>query len=124
VEKPKFNNNVEQRRQPADDSLPPNIERARTEVPQQSYTVPPKQGTAIVTFKQAKRFRAIARDNGYSDGEITKLLQKNGFGNSEEITRNEYDRLCLSLEDPATLAELRGGLPSEQSKRDDDDFPY
>lgn len=69
-----------------------------------------ERAPAIIMCKQAKRFRAIARDRGYEEREIELLLKRNGFGNSEEITRNECDRHCLSMENPALLAEIRGGI--------------
>ncbi len=114
VEKPRFD------RAPAGDAL---VSRQVASGPADAAVAARSQGAApaaaspaaerapaIITFKQAKRFRAIARDRGYEDREIEMLLKRNGFGNSEEITRNEYDRLCLSLENPAVLTEIRGGV--------------
>jgi hypothetical protein len=121
VERPRFDRNDRADAAPAPSYTNGNgsYDAARADVAEAPARTPSAapvgvdRAPAIITFKQAKRFRAIARDNGYSDADIEKLLARHGFANSEEITRNEYDRLCVSLENPALLEEIRGGAAAK-----------
>lgn len=85
----------------SEDGLPwPREERA-------SYSTAPKSNATIISFKQAKRYRAIAKDCGWNETEQLAHCQRNGFQTTEEITRNEYDRMCLELQDVALFNDIR-----------------
>lgn len=67
----------------------------------------------LVSVKQVGRFRAIARSNGWTDQEQTRLLSKFGISRAEEITRDAYDRICTALENPVILTEVRAEIDEE-----------
>jgi hypothetical protein len=67
----------------------------------------------LVSVKQVGRFRAIARSNGWTEQEQTRLLTKFGFSRAEEITRDAYDRICTALENPVILTEVRAEIDEE-----------
>lgn len=94
IEKPRFREGLEQSIG-AEREAPVEAPRER-----QTYETPPTRSPAIITFKQAKRFGAIARDNGWTKEDIEGLLTREGFVSAEEITRNAYDRLCGIVEMP------------------------
>jgi hypothetical protein len=62
---------------------------------------------AIISIRQAKRFRAIAGEFGWSLDQIGRFLKSQGYNDPESIRRNEYDRLCAALEDPEIRASYR-----------------
>jgi hypothetical protein len=57
------------------------------------------QDATIITHRQAKRFRAIANEFGWSQDEVQKLLDSQGYSTAESIRRSDYERLCSTLED-------------------------
>ncbi len=65
---------------------------------------------AVVSFRQARRFRAIARDNEWTSEEIDRLLADAGYQSAEEILRRDYDRLCDALDDQASHIAVREAL--------------
>lgn len=60
----------------------------------------------LISPRQAARFRAIAREFGWSDADTQKLLSRYGFTSSEEITRAAYEEICHRLENPAGAADF------------------
>lgn len=60
----------------------------------------------LISPRQAARFRAIAREYGWSDADTQKILSRYGFSSSEEITRGAYDEICNRLENPAAAADF------------------
>lgn len=82
-------------------------------------TQPAQQGTGsngvyeravnpgIISIRQAKRFRAIAGEFGWSLDQIGSFLKSQGYNDPESIKRGEYDRMCAALEDPEIRAAHR-----------------
>ncbi len=80
-------------------------------------------GTSVISYKQSRRFLAIARDRDWKNDEIRRLLASYGFTNPEEITRAEYERICAALESPTIHAELRDDLDHENAGKENDFVP-
>lgn len=61
----------------------------------------------VITFRQVKRFQAIAGEKGWTPDETTLLLKHYGYAGADTITRSDYDKICMALENPGLLAEIR-----------------
>jgi hypothetical protein len=60
----------------------------------------------LISTRQAARFRAIAREYGWSEADAQKLLSRYGFAGPDEITRAAYDEICHRLENPQGAADF------------------
>jgi hypothetical protein len=65
------------------------------------------ENPAIISIRQAKRFRAIANEFGWSLDQVGGFLKSQGYNDPESIRRSEYDRLCSALENPEIRASYR-----------------
>lgn len=63
---------------------------------------------SVISFRQVKRFQAIAGQHGWTPDETVKLLKHYGYASADTITRSDYDKICTALENPELLAEIRG----------------
>jgi hypothetical protein len=52
------------------------------------------KGPELISEAQIKRFWAIARQTGYTDAAVKRLIEAHGFTSSKEISRNAYEVLC------------------------------
>jgi hypothetical protein len=68
---------------------------------------PVEQSAPVVTFRQVKRFQAIAGEKGWSADETQRLLAHYGYSGADAITRSDYEKVCMALENPELLAEIR-----------------
>lgn len=59
------------------------------------------KGPEPITEAQIKRFWAIARNTGFTDAAVKRLIEAHGFTSSKEISRNAYDVLCDKARDKA-----------------------
>jgi len=75
----------------------------------------------VITFRQVRRFQAIARDRGWAREETQRLLASYGYARPEEITRFEYHKICAALESPTIHAELRDDLDHEDASHGGDE---
>lgn len=60
----------------------------------------------LISPRQAARFRAIAREYGWSDADAQRLLGRYGFTSPDEITRTSYDEICHRLENPSGASDF------------------
>lgn len=73
-----------------------------------------RSNTSVISPAQAKRFYAIARANGWTDGEAADLLYDHGFKTANDVTRDRYEAICAVLEDQDKLKAIRAqsdGMP-------------
>lgn len=99
--------NMPSQAQGAPKAAAPQQDRAPQQRERQSYETKPTTNATIITFPQARRYKAIAVSKGWSDANIAVHLKRHGFGSHEEITRNAYDQMCRELEDGVTLETIR-----------------
>lgn len=78
----------------------------------------------VVSFKQSRRFSAIAREHKWSAEEIACLLGRYGYRSAEEIHRADYDRICAALADQtmhiATREAVASGTPLPRASTAED----
>ncbi len=74
----------------------------------QAQTPAPRTNSALISEAQGKRYHAIARSAGWTDGEaLTDWLFKTyTFASSKFITRDKYEAICEAVKKgpPATSA--------------------
>lgn len=51
-------------------------------------------GANVISQAQAKRLYAIAKENGWADEDLKKLIQSYGFESSKLITKDKYEKIC------------------------------
>lgn len=68
---------------------------------------PPASTTHHITFRQVKRFQAIAGDRGWTPEETEALLKAYKFETPDQILRSSYDSICTDLEDAGKLQDIR-----------------
>lgn len=69
--------------------------------PDQEQTPPEnghKEGGALISDPQRKRFYAIAKKSGFEDGEIKSILEACGYAHTADILKKHYQKLCESFE--------------------------
>ena len=51
----------------------------------------------LITPKMRQRMFAIARGNGYSDGDVAAIIKRFGYSSTSEIVNSKYNAICREL---------------------------